>query len=51
VTLGLDEGPRIGVDPEDPPGPRRQVESEAAGPRADVEQRAPVEGLLVKPRD
>jgi hypothetical protein len=51
VALGLDEGAGIGVDPEDPPGPRREVEGEAPGPGADVEKGAAVERFLVEPRD
>jgi hypothetical protein len=50
-ALGLDESARVGVDPDDAPGPRREVEGEAAGPGPDVQNGPAIERLGVQPRD
>ena len=46
---GLDERAGVRVDPDDPPGPRRELKREASGPGADVEDGAARERLGVEP--
>ena len=51
VALSLDEGSRVGVETDYPPGSRREVKRKSPGPRPDVENGTTVEGLLIEPPD
>ena len=51
VALSLDEDARVDVDAEHPPDPRCEMEGEAPGSRADIEDGPAGKRLLGEPPD